>query len=402
MPQKKISSRTLIILIILWIAFIAFITFLAMATGQGRWDFITYHHNAERLVQGEALYQGYTARYDYIYPPLLAQVIAPLTRFLSLDVISLGWHILSIILLILSIWLVNHYVKNPNQRLVFWLMPILFIPNMQSFWVGQISVVMLACLVGAWVAYKEDRPVIAGILLALITWLKIYPVFVLVYFLWKREWKLIFSAFITGILLGVLQIAISGLPTLMQYFTEILPRLATNGQNIGLFKNSSLLGFAHKLFTETSAIIPLVDSPTLASITRWFLVILVIGGSVWLITRPQKHQESPKHSARFDLEYALVVLVSLLFASTLWLSGMTPLMLCYQILLIQPLTRGYRNLTRLSFFLVAIYFPFLLAYQPNNKLPALVLSIGFYGVFLLWILMVLQLRKTINTDRSLP
>lgn len=386
-----------IILIVLWGLFLMAVTFVAFQTETGRWDFITYHYNAERITAGEPLYGGYDqSRFDYIYPPLLAQVIAPFTPTFSLNVISMVWHVLSIAMLLLSVVLVNRTVSRPKQRFVFWLMPLLFIPDVQSFWVGQISMVLLGCFTIAWYAYRTDRPYLAGIVLALATWLKVYPVFLIIYFMWKRDWKIVGSAFVAGLLLGVLQILLSDLDTLMTYFTTVLPGLANNGQIIGLFKNSSILGFTFKLFTDTPDIIPLVDSPTLARVTRWILTILVVGGSALLITRHPKQKIEHDKFRRFDLEYGLVLLVSLLFGATLWVSGMSPLLLSYWLILKQPLQSRRRLLVWLSFALTSLYFIFLLAFQPGNKLPALILSMGFYGVFVLWILYVQQLWKVIR------
>lgn len=383
-----------IILICLWALFIALVTFLAMETSVGRYDFITYHHNAERLIASETLYGSYTNRFDYIYPPLLAQSIAPLTTFLDLDIISLSWHIVSLALLVLSMGLVNHTINNPKQRFMFWLMPLIFIPNYQSMWVGQISMVMLACFTGAWFAYKHDRPIITGGLLALATWLKVYPIFLILYFMWKRDWKVTASAFIVGIGLLGLQIVISDMTTVTTYFFEILPGLANNGQMTGLFKNSSILGFTYKLFTETPDIIPLVHNPNIASISRWILTAIFVGGSLFLISRPNKHAQDNSEGARFDLEYGLVILVSLLFASTLWVSGMPPLILCYQLLLKQNLHRQTRRFVWVSFSIVSFYFLYLLAFQVGNKLPALILSMGFCGLFLLWVLFMRRLRQS--------
>ena len=380
-----------LILFILWVLFIACVTFLAMETTVGHWDFVTYHHNAERLTDGEALYGSYTNRYDYIYPPLLAQGIAPLTTLLDFNAISFVWHILSLGMLILSIWLVNLTIHNSRQRFMFWLMPLIFIPNYQSMWVGQISMVMLACFTGAWFAYKHEKPLITGGLLALATWLKVYPIFLILYFMWKRDWKVTVSAFLVGMGLLAFQVFVSDVTTLTTYFFDVLPGLASEGQMTGLFKNSSILGFTYKLFTETPNIIPLVDSPTLARLSRWLLTIIVVGGSIFLIARHKENET--KDASKFDIEYGLVVLVSLLFASTLWVSGMPPLLLCYQLMLKQKLHRNTRRLIWTSFAIVSFYFLYLLAFQPGNQLSALVLSMGFYGVLMLWGIYMAQLWK---------
>ncbi len=386
-----------IVVAALWMFFIASVTYLAMQTINGRWDFITYHYNAERLYAGETLYSGYqTNRYDYIYPPLLAQVIAPLTPIFDLDALSMAWHILSLICLGLTVFLVNKEIDNARRRWVFWLMPIIFIPNYQSMWVGQISMVLLLCFAGAWYAYKHDRPYLTGAILALATWLKVYPIFLIIYFMWRRDWKVTISAFITGMILLGIQVLITDFDTITTYFFEILPGLSNNGQITGLFKNSSILGFTFKMFIETPDIIPLIDNLTLAHISRWLLTVLVVGISIFLLSRPTSAQKSEFDDSRFDLEYGLVILVSLLFASTLWVSGMPPLLLCYMFILKQRLNPRFRSLVWVSFSIVSFYFLYLLAFQVGNQLPWTVLSIGFYGVFGLWMLNIWILRKTIR------
>lgn len=394
MTQKRLLKIG--ILIVLWIFFIGSVTFLAMNTSTGRWDFTIYHLNAERLMNGETLYTGYNSRYDYIYPPLLAQVIAPMTPYLSFDTISLVWHILSLVCLGVSIWLINREVDIPNRRWVFWIVPVMFIPDYQSMWVGQISMVLLGCFTEAWYAYKHDRPYITGVLLALATWLKVFPIFLIGYFMWKRDWKVTLSAFIMGMLLLGFQIIVTDLDTILTYFFEILPGLAGEGQFGGLFKNSSILGFTFRLFIETMDVIPLAHNPTLANIARWILTAIVIGGSLFLISRPTRPEKSEFDNSRFDLEYGLVLLVSLLFGATLWVSGMPPLILCYLLLLKRRLHPTIRQWIWLSFSVVSFYFLYLLAFQPGNKLPWFTLSIGFYGVFGLWILYIHILRKTIS------
>lgn len=389
-----------VILICLWGLFIALVTFLVMKTTSGPYDFITYHYNAERLMAGETLYGSYVNRYDYIYPPLLAQTIAPFTLFLDLNAILLGWHIISLIALGVSVAFVNRTIHDPKQRFMFWLMPLIFIPSYQSMWVGQISMVMLACFTGAWYAYKHDRPLITGGLLALATWLKVYPIFLILYFIWKRDWKVTLSAFVFGIGLLALQIILSDVNTITSYFFEVLPGLASHGQLPGLFKNSSILGFTFKLFTETPDIIPLIDSPMLASISRWILTVIVVGGSFIVISGPHQPTKNQADEMRFDLEYSMVILVSLLFASTFWVSGMPPLILCYQLFLKQKLKPVTRRLVWLSFSIVSFYFVYLLAYQVGNKLSALILSMGFYGLFMLWVLLMGQLWKLIVNSRD--
>lgn len=389
-----------IFLLGLWLIFIVIATFLAMETTQGHHDFNVYHYNADQMVDGVSLYAGYPDHLPYLYPPLLAQGIAPFTSVFEFRTISFGWHLLSIGFLAVSTALINQTVDDEKRRWVFWLMPVIFTPSYQSLWVGQISMLMLICLTGAWLAYKHDRPYITGGLLALATWIKIYPIFLIVYFIWKRDWKVTVSAFVIGVGLLFAQILMGDVAMLTTYFTEVLPGLANEGQINGLFKNSSILGFTYKLFIETEQIIPIVHNPTLASISRAIITLLVVGGAIFLVAQPKRLEEKPANDARFDLEYGLVMLVALLFASTLWVSGMPQLLLCYQLMLKQRLSKNMRRLVWISFAIVSYYFIYLLAFQPGNRLSGVVLSMGFYGLFLLWGLYILQLWRNIRMRNS--
>lgn len=363
-----------------------------------RWDYRSYYQGALRLAEGQPLYQGFTGT-TYVYPPLLAQVLAPFARVLGWDGLAVVWLIGGAALLIGATALLGRYASTPARRRMVWIMPLLFTPVVQGFWVGQVSFLMLAGLVGVWAAVRADRRSLAGALLALLAWIKVYPALLVIYFVWRRDWRLIRAVIVAGLLLGLFQVVVSGPDLMIEYFTDLLPGLSSQGQIEGLFKNCSILGFSQRLFTANASILPLVDAPALAGPTRLVLSLLVAGATVWAVTRRPATVEDP---ARFDLEYALMVVTTLLLGATLWVSGMAPLLLAYGLLLERATTARWRRLAWLSFGVTSAYFPLLLAFQVGNRLPALLLSIGFYGVLGLWVLLVAVLGRGATRSAAAP
>lgn len=380
-----------IVLLGLWLLFIAVTTFIALNARDRFYDFSIYYRYAERVAKGEPIYENMLAGLPYVYPPFLVQGIAPLTILFDFKTISLGWHVFNLVLLIISVLLINQTIEDPTQRFMFWLMPIVFIPTYQSMHVGQVSILLLAYMVSAWYAYKRGQPYITGGLLAFITWIKIYPIFFILYFILKREWKVVASAFVFGILLLFVQIIVADVPTLVTYFTDVLPNLSGEAHASQLYKNSSIFGFAYRLFTESTDTKPIIDSPMLASVSRLVMTLGVIGGSLFLIMKPRQNEDA---GARFDLEYSLVLIVAMLFSSTLWISSMPPLILSYQLLLKQQPTKPVRWLAWFSLALISYFFLYIL----GSRTPAFILFFGFYAIILLWGLILWQLRKTVNNS----
>jgi hypothetical protein len=171
----------------------------------------------------------------------------------------------------------------------------------------------------------------------------------------------------------------------------VLPVLAAEGQPALNHSNNAVLGFAQKLFSESPQIIPLVISPALVMLTRWGLTFALVGITLYLISRPARIAQTS--SEKFDLEYAAVLLVALLSGSTLGIHGMLSVLLVYVILfrsrygLSLSARRWFKLLAATSALFINLHLFIILGYlQPPsaNTLPALALSLPFFGMILLW------------------
>jgi hypothetical protein len=385
---------------LLWLVFLAVALLIYTTHPNGAGDYGYYYRGVSRILDGRPLYADLQSS-DYVGPPLQVQLMTPLVAVARDERTSARlWFALNIVLLTGTLALLSRFITRRHHRLILWAVTPLFAPTLMSFWMGQITIVLLAATAGAWAAYRTGRPRLAGVLLALAVWTKFYPGLLVLYFLWKREWRVVFSAAVTTLLAIIFQMAVSGADTFVYYLLNVLPNLTAEGQPALNHSNNAILGFAQKLFSESPQIIPLLVSPALVTLTRFGLLFGLGGLTLYLISRPAAMSRTP--AEKFDLEYAAVLLVALLAGSTLGIHGMLSALLVYIVLFRERYGLSPRQRTRLkmlslvSALLINLHMPIILGYlQPpsDNTLPALALALPFFGMMLIWGLVMWLLSR---------
>lgn len=384
------SHLSWIPVIILWIVFIIAVYALSLHSASGLKAFQVYYESAKSLVQdNEQIYQG-TNGWIYLYPPLLSQLLMPIAASMDYQTASNLWLSINIALLITTLAILNRYTP-PKWSKWMWSLPILFIPVWQAMYIGQITIVMLALLTYVWVAIREGRPRLAGGLLALAAWIKVFPAILVIYFLWKRNWQVIRGVIIAGLALVLLQVAISG-PDLVVAFFDVLYQLTSNGQPSATFENMSIFGFASRLFQPNIHVEALLVDSDLFALNRWTITLFILITTAFAVSRSHIRSRHHQLSWRFDVEYGLVILTMLMLGSTLWVSGLPPMILIGLLIIRHRRHRQMRRVRALwfiSFALIVIYQPLIvIATLFNATLNALTLSIGFFGLIIAWGTMV--------------
>lgn len=384
---------------LLWTGYLALAFFLSQNGRFGLVDFRVYFNSAGMLLDGITPYHGLL---NYLYPPLLAQLLMPLAAYLSMESAWLLWFVVNVALIFATIYLLSRYAP-PAQCWLLWLIPVIYWPFLEALVVGQVTIILMALFAFAWAAVKGNRPALAGALLAFAAWLKLYPILFIVYFLWKRNWRLVISAAIWGIILAVVQIAISG----AEPFTDmmgVLFTLSSEGQTYLASANASVFGFTSQLFEQHEVVQPLVVSQTAYLISRIGLTLGILGATLYTVSRPT-HDVACSQDSTFDLEYALILIIALLLSPTLWVSGMPPLALVY-FLLWKSRPRGQAGRLTAWFCLVAcivttLYYVYIIGYTPDPPQSGLVLSFGFYTILATWGLIIYLLRsRTFQTTSA--
>jgi len=387
-PHRNLLPFHWGLIILLWMLYIPMVLYLYTNQVGGGVDFDFYYRAAVRLIEGVPFYDNVVSGIDYVGPSMLVQFLTPLALFLDYDGVKLVWFILNILLLWGTIFYLTRFLEKPSHKLILWLLPIFSTTTLVSIWSGQSTIILLACTVGAWGAYRNQRPIWTGILLAIPTWIKFYPGLIILYFLWKREWRVTASAFIAGMVILAFQIAGVSLEQFIFYVTEVLPNLTLGGEDFAIWGTQSLLAFNQKLFTQQARVIPLIESDLLFNIFRPLTTLSLLGATVFLTLKPSRLSDTADQ--QYDFEYAMVMMAALLLGATLHLPGMISLLLVVTIFLmhwshIKSQFSIFLYLI-LAWLLIELHFFIILGYRSmtgEESTPALLLLMAFYGMMIL-------------------
>ena len=204
-------------------------------------DYPLWFWAGQQVLQGKDLYpHDPNAIFDFLYPPLSAILLAvpaffgkiPLYLCLSLLNIAAWWMTAQLSNAMTG----DGRVPNPWLAALPSIVTVSFIFDM--FDLGQPNLVLLALmLLGFWLL-QNNRPWSSGSLFALATAIKVFPVAVLPYLVWRRQWA---SAASTMIFLAVFLFVV---PTPVRGFQHNLSELKTWYQ--GMVGSSSEQGFGQR------------------------------------------------------------------------------------------------------------------------------------------------------------
>lgn len=319
------------------------------------WDLHAYDKAADAIYGGNTIYTGTWDDLPYLYPPLLAILIMPLAILFSFKVQAILWFWINIGLILLALKLLMKNTTSLRLSYYLWAAPIFFSPVFLAIFLGQVSILLMILLISVWwLSFHNQRPFLAGFFLAVAIWIKLYPICFLPYFIWKKQWKVVVSTMITGLLLGGFQLAVVGWDNMQDYFTRILPNLAAEGQSPLIYDNNSIFGVASRLFSESDFSTPLAENPILYVLFRYGILIILLGSLSYLLIKKG-------HLNNHDLEYSLVMMLAPLLGSTFWLHGHVAWLMPITIILMHARTHAYRQILVwfciLAYVLISIHFP---------------------------------------------
>ncbi|HEY9036381.1 MAG TPA: glycosyltransferase family 87 protein [Pseudomonadales bacterium] len=186
------------------------------------------------------------------FPPPFQIALAPWVKkgipenfFLYASAIMLLFYGLSVILL----WKMSKPILERNTHTNNWTSKTLlacfilvtclsFTPFFSAFTLLAIEIPLLFFILASFY-FSKSKPALSGLLLALSSAIKIYPVFIILYFIIMKQWKVILF-FIIGLFLTVaLSISAFGVIENIFYFQKVLPVLlqekpANHIENLGL------------------------------------------------------------------------------------------------------------------------------------------------------------------------
>ncbi|WP_029215276.1 glycosyltransferase family 87 protein [Kallotenue papyrolyticum] len=281
---------------------------------------------AQRMLRGEDIFGHFSdaeveslggrfqlelGMWQNVHPPLLILLFTPLVR-LSFQSVALLWTIASAVVLVALTLAICRLVALPIAPFWRWTLALLLLawyPVWHHLHAGQLSIFLLALLVAALIAWRRGAHTLAGILLALATLIKMFPGFLLVYLLLRRQWRVGVTACATA--LTVISLQSLADPTLWpRYFLEVAPANAAGWR--AAFGNGSLFGLTGRLLIGGPDIAPLIHLPALEPLLRYLLYGLALAWFAWVLwTR----RHAPPHPIG---EYGLALIAALLLSPITW------------------------------------------------------------------------------------
>jgi hypothetical protein len=338
------------------------------------------------------------------HPPTSVLLALPLAG-LDYPEAVLVWNMVSIAAFLVSLWLVCSQLRISWARWsVFPFVTLLLTcnPFRQQIDLGQLNLVVLLLLTGVWAADRSNRSDLAGILLGAATAVKLFPGFVFLYFLIRRQCRVVAAGLISLAMISGLTAAVLGLESYQTYFEEVLPQLQTFRSKWG---NASLVGFWTKLFDPAAEqhVRPLWDSPALAMAAILCSALVLVCMLVWAVAMARTRMQ-------LDRAFALTLTAMLLVSPTTWDH--------YLVLLLLPLMLVWLELppsvmARVFFMAVFVALwlePRLLynAFIPGGYSTGIatpvhtvaILSFQFYALLGLFALGILETRREIADRRD--
>ncbi|WP_298868818.1 glycosyltransferase family 87 protein [uncultured Gimesia sp.] len=261
-----------------------------------------------KLTNPDSFFDRYNA-----HPPTANLICFPFV-FLTYQDAHFAWNLVSIGLLCLILyWIVKELKIQMSAWTTLALITLLLAcdPLQQSLIQGQLNLLLAFLMVVAWRVGKSGNSFGSGICLGLATAIKVYPAYLFLYFLVRKDWRALAGGIVSLILITLLTAAVFGIEAYRDYVTVVIPLIGgvSNTNNWG---NSSLLAFWERLFVQsTPTIQPLLDSPILLKITvwsSWVIVTMLAVAAIWK-TRTEKFSEQA---------YAITIVAMLLMAPTTW------------------------------------------------------------------------------------
>lgn len=244
-----------------------------------------------------------------VHPPTSILLAVPLQGLNYRDAF-LVWNLLSLAALGATLWLIVRELEIPfHPAAVLPIISILLVcdPLRQQVIQGQLNLVLLLVLTCVWSADRHDRPVLAGSLLAFATAVKLFPGFLFLLFLMKRNWKACQAGVVAFAVITLLTACLTGTEAFATYIHDILP---TTGRWRTAWNNASLTGFWFKLFDPVEHgrhLTPLLESPLLARVGTVASVIAVLG---FLVVSVRNSNDCSDRDQEFGLSMTAMLLVS--------------------------------------------------------------------------------------------
>jgi hypothetical protein len=293
-------------------------------------DYKLWYDTGKQVLAGGEIFFFRSGKYDFMYPPPCALFLGGASLlgqggliFLLVTINSVAWLYSAKLSAILATG--HQRTTNLWVYVVPSLLVIVYIWS--TYHLGQPNLVLLALTLGAFVALRGEREIVAGGLIAIAAAIKAFPVIAIVYLLYRRYWTAAASLVLALVfLLLILPAPFRGFERAwrdlekwsagMLKYSEV--GVAQRPKRSYTWKNQSLIGVSNRLLRRVDADAAAApDTPVyvnFADLKFSAVNAIVIGialalGSVFVAVMPQRALRTAESDA---IEFALLLLLMLM------------------------------------------------------------------------------------------
>ena len=303
----------------------------ALIPGKSIKDYELWYDTGQHVLRGEPIYPVKKRKFPFMYPPTAALLLAPISALGKTGVV------VTLVLMNGAAWTASILLSVRlatgswrRQHLLVYVIPSLIIGvyAWSNFHLGQPSLLLLALLLGAFVALQHKQELLAGGLIALAASIKAFPFIAIVYLLYRRYW-IAAASLLAGLvfLLLLLPVPFRGFQQAqfdVKRWTQGMLKYDEKGvaQRPGRsnsWKNQSIFGVANRLLrrvdaddqvkahTPLYANVAALDFRTVNGIIAGAGLVL---GLVYIRVMPRRNRRTTETDA---IEFALFILLMLMF-----------------------------------------------------------------------------------------
>jgi len=298
--------------------------------GRSILDYKLWYDTGKHVLAGDEIFLVRSGKYDFMYPPSCALFLATASLLgqaglilLLVAINSVAWFSSARLAAILANG--HRFGNNVWLYLIPSLLVIVYIWS--SYHLGQPSLVLLALMLGAFVALRSQREVPAGALIALAAAIKAFPVIAIIYLIYRRYWKAALSVVVTlTFLLLILPAPFRGFERawhdLEKWSSGMLKydaaAVAQRPMRSYTWKNQSLVSVTNRLLRHVDAdaasaphtpiYVNLADL-RFRTVNAIIISVALALGILFIMVMPQRGMRTAESDA---IEFALLLLIMLM------------------------------------------------------------------------------------------
>jgi len=202
--DRSRAASSLLLLFVVTATVFSVLPLLRYLRGHTIFDYELWYATGKHVLAGDEIYFFRAGKYDFMYPPPCALFLAGASLlgqeglvFLLVAINSAAWFCSAKLSAILATG--QRGKINPWLYLIPSLLVVVYIWS--SYHLGQPNLVLLALMVGAFVALRAEREIVGGGLIAVAAAIKAFPVLAIIYLVYRRYWKAAISLVATLVFL---------------------------------------------------------------------------------------------------------------------------------------------------------------------------------------------------------